>query len=52
MATICPFRYATESKTALPPNRSTDIEMELAAIIAAAELAFDQVSRARQDIAA
>jgi hypothetical protein len=52
MATICPFHNGAESKTAGSPTRSTDLETELTAIIAAAELAFDRVSRARQEIAA
>ena len=52
MTTICPFQRVIKEKNAVSPNHSTDREMELAAIIAAAELAFDQVSRARQDLAA
>ena len=52
MATICPFQRITKNKNAVPSNHSTDREMELAAIIAAAELAFDRVFRAHQDLAA
>ena len=52
MTTICPFNRATRTKTAVSPVKSTDPEVELAAILAAAERAFDQVSLGRQDIAA
>ena len=52
MATTCPFQRVGKNKPAVLPNRLTDREIELAAIIAAAELAFDKVFRARQDIAA
>ena len=52
MATICSFQRVINNEIAVSPHHSTDREMELAAIIAAAELAFDQVFRARQAIAA
>jgi hypothetical protein len=52
MATICSFQRVISKETVVSPHLSTDREMELVAIIAAAELAFDQMFRARQDIAA
>ena len=52
MPTICPFNRATRTKKALSPDKLTDPEIELAAILAAAELAFDQVFHSRQDLAA
>ena len=52
MATICPFHRVTKNTPTALPARVTDLEVELAAILAAAELAFDRVCRGRQDIAA
>ena len=51
MTETCPFNRATRTKAAVS-QQSTDPEVELAAILAAAEFAFDQVSLGRQDIAA
>lgn len=52
MATICPLHRATRNTTAMPAAPATDREVELAAIFAAAELAFDQLYGARDELAA
>jgi hypothetical protein len=52
MATICPFRRMTENKTSGLPSPAQDRELELAAIIADAEMAFNQVHRTRANMAA
>ncbi len=52
MATTCSFTHGIKNETAVSPRHSSDQEKELAAIIAAAELAFDHVFCGRQNIAA
>jgi hypothetical protein len=52
MATICLFQHVTKNKTANLPAQVIDRDIELTAIIAAAELAFDKVYSAREGVAA
>ena len=52
MATICPFNRAGKNKTARLPVAANDRELELLAILTVAEMAFDQVYCAREDMAA
>ncbi len=52
MATLCSSRRAPRNRTALPSAPATDREVELAAILAAAELAFDQLYGVSGEMAA
>ena len=52
MVAICPSKHRTKTKAPALPNPVTERELELVAIIAAAEMAFDQVCRGRRAVAA
>jgi hypothetical protein len=52
MATICQFRHQISNEPASSAIPVTDREVELTAILAVAQVAYDKVYRAQQDLAA
>ena len=51
MGTVCAFQRSTKNTTKVSAVTASDRENELTAIIAAAELAFDQVYCGREAMA-